>query len=256
MASDATMTMQKDREICALICRSSGIKATDIALTLKIERQEVNHILYSSPLMKELCWQDREYKWHGIMKQGRPHIGLQEFAGYYDNVVHFLELSEEEWLEQLKAGCINIGRNLNDSRGLFHSFLDCREQMIQLFNDLQEMMGERCLNWEIAFELRLKQSRYIRIYADTLVITEDKVFSLEFKMKNEVNSEEVLQAAKYCPYLEIMFGPDYEVIPVLILTSVRERFEFAPIGKTDAVIPVCSGDMLFNVFDEYLGFLR
>lgn len=255
MAFDSVKAMQKEREICALICRSNGIKAKDIAKSLGIGRQEVNHILYSSPLMKELCWQNREYQWRGIMKQARPHVGLQEFAGYYDTVAHFIGLSEEEWLKQLKAGCVNIGRNLNDTRGLFHSFLDCRAQMVRLFSDLQEMIGERCLNWEIAFELRLKQSRYVRIYADVLVITEDRVFSLEFKMKNEVNPDEVLQAAKYCPYLEIMFGPDYEVIPVLILTSATETFEFVPIGKTDAVLPVCSGDMLFNVFDEYIGFL-
>lgn len=249
------MTVQRDREICALICRSSGIKAKDIAKELEVERKEVNHILYSSPLMKELCWQDREYKWHGIMKQARPHIGLQEFAGYYDTVGNFVGLTEEEWMDHLKTGCIYIGRNLNDTRGLFHSFLDCRQQMIRLFSDLQEMMGESCLTWEIAFELRLKQSQYVRIYADVLVITEDRVFSLEFKMKDKVNPEEVLQAAKYCPYLEIMFGPDYEVIPVLVLTSTVETFEYVQIGKTDAVLPVCSGEMLFNVFDEYLGFL-
>ena len=247
--------MQTDREICALICRNNGIRAKDIAKLLSVERREVNHILYSSPLMKELCWEDRAYYWHGIMKQARPHVGLQEFAGYYDTVENFVSLSEDEWLERLKEGCINIGRNLNDTRGLFHSFLDCRKQIIRLFDDLREMIGARCLTWEIAFELRLKQSRYVRIYADVLVITESKVFSLEFKMKNEVNPEEVLQAAKYSPYLEIMFGPDYEVIPVLILTSAMETFEFVPIGKTDAVLPVCSGDMLFNVFDEYLGFL-
>jgi hypothetical protein len=249
------MTMQIDREICALICRSNGIKAKEIARSLEIERQEVNHSLFSSPLMKELCWQDRAYKWHGIMKQDRPHVGLQEFAAYYDTVGNFVGLAEEEWMEQLKEGCSNIGRNLNDTRGLFHSFSYCRQQMIRLFSDLQEMMGDRCLTWEIAFELRLKQSRYVRIYADVLVITEDRVFSLEFKMKDQVKPEEVLQAAKYCPYLEIMFGPDYEVIPVLVLTSARETFEFIPIGKSDAVLPVCSGDMLFNVFDEYLGFL-
>ena len=248
--------MQKDREICAFICRNDGIKARDIARNLNIDRQEVNHILYSSPLMKELCWQDRNYLWHGIMKQTRPHIGLQEFAGYYDTVDHFLQLGEEEWLKQLEAGCTNIGRNLNDTRGLIHSFLDCRAQMIRLFGDLKDMIGDRCLNWEIAFELRLKRSRYVRIYADVLVITEDKVFSLEFKMKKEVLPEEVLQAAKYCPYLEIMFGPDYEVIPVLILTSLQDTFAFEPIGGKDAVLPVCSGDMLFNVFDEYLGFLN
>lgn len=249
------MTMQIDREICALICRSNGITAKEIARSLEIERQEVNHSLFSSPLMKELCWQDRAYKWHGIMKQDRPHVGLQEFAAYYDTVGNFVGLAEEEWMEQLKEGCRNIGRTLNDTRGLFHSFSDCRQQMIRLFSDLQEMMGDRCLTWEIAFELRLKQSRYVRIYADVLVITEDRVFSLEFKMKDQVKPEEVLQAAKYCPYLEIMFGPDYEVIPVLVLTSARESFEFIPIGKSDAVLPVCSGDMLFNVFDEYLGFL-
>ena len=68
--------------------------------------------------------------------------------------------------------------------------------------------------------------------------------------------DEVLQAAKYCPYLEIMFGPSYEVIPVLVLTGAHDFFDFVQIGKTDAVLPVCSGDMLFNVFDEYLGFLE
>ena len=89
-----------------------------------------------------------------------------------------------------------------------------------------------------------------------LIITENRVFSLEFKMKDRVDPDEVLQAAKYSPYLEIMFGPDYEIIPVLVLTRQRETFDFATIGKTDAVLPVCSGDMLFNVFDEYMGFLK
>jgi hypothetical protein len=118
------------------------------------------------------------------------------------------------------------------------------------------MLGETCLDWELAFELRLKRSRHVRIYADVLVITEDRVFSLEFKMKDRIEPEEVQQAAKYSPFLEIVFGPAYEIIPVLVLTGARERFEFVPIGGKDMVLPVCSGDMLFNVFDEYLGFLQ
>ncbi|MBP5744528.1 MAG: winged helix-turn-helix domain-containing protein [Oscillospiraceae bacterium] len=247
---------QTDREICALICRNNGIRAKDIARELNIDRQAVNHVLYSSPLMKELCWQDGDYCWHGIMKQTRPHTGLQEFAGYYDTVQNFLAMSEEEWLERLTEGCTYIGRNLNDTRGLFHSFRDCRTQVLGLFTDLKEMIGDSCLSWEVAFELRLKRSRHVRIYADVLIITENRVFSLEFKMKDQINPEEILQAAKYSPYLEIMFGPEYEVIPVLVLTAARDVFEFAPIGKSDAVLPVCSGDMLFNVFDEYLGFLK
>ena len=95
----------------------------------------------------------------------------------------------------------------------------------------------------------------MRIYADVLVITENRVFSLEFKMKDKVDPDEVSQAAKYLPYLEIVFGTVYEVIPALVLTTARELFEFVSIGKTDGILPVCSGDMLFNVFDEYLGFL-
>ena len=133
---------QTEREICTLICRSDGIKAKDIARELGVERQEVNHILYSSPLMKELCWQDREYLWHGLMKQSRPHIGLQEFAGCYDTAENFLGLTEEQWLEKLTEGCTNIGRNLNDTRGLYHSFRDCREQIARLFADLVEMAGK------------------------------------------------------------------------------------------------------------------
>ena len=159
-------------------------------------------------------------------------------------------------MEELRRGCGNIGRSLSDTRGLIHSFRDCRETMVRLFRDLLEMAGNACLRWEIAFELRLKRSRHVRIYADVLVITEDRVFALEFKMKDTAEPDEVLQSAKYVPYLEIVFGAGYEVIPVLVLTASRDMFQFVPIGGRDAVLPVCSGDMLFNVFDEYLGFLK
>ena len=127
--------------------------------------------------------------------------------------------------------------------------------MLGLFRDLSAMLGDVCLDWEIVFEFRLKRARYVRIYADVLVVTEDRVFSLEFKMKDAIEPEEILQAAKYCPYLEIVFGPDYEVIPVLVLTAAADLFRFEPIGSTDMVLPVCSGDMLFNAFNEYLSFL-
>ena len=128
--------------------------------------------------------------------------------------------------------------------------------MRKLFADLQTMLGDSCLDWEIVFELRLKRSRHVRIYADVLVITENKVFSLEFKMKKQIDPDEVSQAAKYSPYLEILFGQSYEVIPVLVLTQAHETFSFTKIGRTDTLLPVCSGDMLFNAFDEYLGFLK
>ena len=245
----------EERAVYAAVCSHDGIRARDIAEELHLDRTTVNRWLYSSPFLKELCWQDRDFRWHGIVKQARPHTGLQEFAAFYDSVRGFLALSEEQWLARMEEGCGNIGRSLSDTRGLLHSFRDCREQTLRLFTDLQSMAGPACLDWEIAFELRLKRARHVRIYADVLIVTEDRVFSLEFKMKKRLEPEEILQAAKYSPYLEILFGPDYEVIPVLVLTGARETFAFERIGDTDAVLPVCSGDMLFNVFDEYLGFL-
>ncbi len=244
-----------DRAVCRLICLSDGIKAREIAKRLGVDRTAVNRELYGSPLMRELCWKDGESRWHGIVRQTRPHYGLQEFAGYYSIVKDFLPLSETEWLTRLEEGCTNVGRSLSDVRGLYHSFRDCRQQMLDLFADLREMMGGACLDWEIAFELRLKRARRVRIYADVLVITENRVFSLEFKMKDAVDPAEVTQAAKYVPYLEILFGPEYEVIPVLVLTGASDLFRFVPLGDSDMILPVCSGDMLFNVFDEYLGFL-
>ena len=256
MSRGVTEDNALERAVCAVICRGDGLKARQIAKELDLDHGTVNSLLYSSPLMKELCWQDRDYRWHGIVRQSPDHTGLQEFAAWFSTADEFLSLSEEEWLAALREGCRNIGRSLSDARGLTHSFLDCREQVRVLFLDLQSMIGESCLSWQLAFELRLKRSRHVRIYADVLVITEDRVFSLEFKMKKTVEPEEVEQAAKYVPYLEIVFGPMYEIIPVLVLTGARELFEFVPIGKKDRLLPVCSGDMLFNVFDEYLGFLQ
>ena len=237
----------------AVICRHDGIKARDIAREIGVTREEINHLLYSKPFIHDLCYQDSEFRWHGLIRQKRPHTGLGDFCGYYGSVQRFLNEPEEEWFSELLDGCRQIGRNLNDTRGLFHSFRDTREVMIGLMQDLD---GVDVSSWEIAFELRIKRSRYIRIYADVLVITEDRVFSLEFKMKKTVDPEEVEQAAKYVPYLEIVFGPGYEIIPVLVLTGIRELFDFVSIGKADRLLPVCSGDMLFNVFDEYLGFLQ
>jgi hypothetical protein len=53
-----------------------------------------------------------------------------------------------------------------------------------------------------------------------------------------------------------LLGPDYEIIPVLVLTAAMDVFQFEAIGGKDMVLPVCSGDMLFNAFDEYMGFLN
>ena len=256
MASERIPTFsEEERAVYSLISVKDGIKAKDIASLLHLSRSSVNHLLFSSPLMHELCFQDSLYCWHALIRQAPVHEGLYEFSGWYGTVREFIRMSEESWLSSLQDGCRRIGRNLNDTRGVIHSFRDCRTVMCSLFQDLADMTDASFQDWEIVFELRINRARMIRIYADVLVIAPHKVFSLEFKMKNAVDPEEVIQAAKYCPFLEVIFGPEYEVIPALILTSASDLFDFVPIGRTDMILPVASGDMLFNVFNEYLGFL-
>lgn len=243
-----------ERAIFAVICKNDGIKARDIGKVLGKERAVINRYLYGSPYIKELCYQDREYRWHGLIRQSRPHYGLEDFSGYYSDVDTFLHMPYSEWFDALKQGCIYIGRNLNDTRGLFHSFEDAHDTMVSLFDDIE---GVDYSSWEIVFELRIKKAKHIRIYADVLVITEQYVFSLEFKMKDEIEDGDVKQAAKYNEYLEVLFGPDYEVISGLVLTTATDMYEYVRIDDKradSAEIPVCSGDMLFNIFNEYMGF--
>lgn len=245
-----------ERAIYAVISKNDGIKARDIAKQTGTDHTTVNHYLYASPYMRELCFRDNDFLWHGLIRQTRPHRGLGDFSGFYGTVREFLVLSEEAWFALLLEGCTNIGRNLNDTRGLFHSFRDAREVMTGLFCDLSDAGFSKFRDWEIVFELRIKKGRMIRIYADVLVITENKVFSLEFKMKDTIDPEEVLQASKYAPYLEVIFGPDYDVIPALVLTKASDLYTYVPVGKTSGLLPVCSGDMLFNLPDEYLEILK
>ncbi len=245
-----------ERAIYAQICSHDGILAREIARAIGIDRKTVNHYLYASPYMHELCYRDDSYLWHGYIRQTRPHTGLGDFTGYYASAGEFMQQDEESWFAQLTEGCGRIGRNLNDTRGLFHSFRDARGVVRDLFADLERLGISSWKDWEVAFELRINRAKWIRIYADVLIITEHYVFSLEFKMKDKIDPEEVSQAAKYSPYLEVLFGPGYDVIPVLVLTRASDLYTYAPLPGTSAEIPVCSGDMLFNIFDEYMGFLE
>ncbi|MGI6229539.1 MAG: hypothetical protein ACOYJL_01360 [Tractidigestivibacter sp.] len=245
---------ERERAIYAAICRHDGVKARDIAQTLGLPRKVVNQYLYRSPFISDLCYRDRDYLWYGMIRQDVPHAGLDQFSGWYGTVAEFMDQDEHGWLSELEAGCQRIGRNLNDTRGLVHSFLDTRQAMRENFQALREF-GLACGSWEICFELRIRRARRIRIYTDVLVISPEHAFSLEFKMKDQIDHEEVKQAAKYAPYLEVVLGDSYDVDPALVLTRAHDLYTHVPLEGSTADIPVVSGDMLFNVFDEYLHFL-
>ena len=82
---------QSERKICAAICQSNGLKAKDIARQVNLDRSTVNRVLYASPLLKDLCYQDDSYRWHGIIRQSVPHDGFRnEVFHTLDKVVERL----------------------------------------------------------------------------------------------------------------------------------------------------------------------
>ena len=243
-----------ERAIYSLICSRDGIKARDIASELRIPRKTVNQYLYDSPFIPDLCFRDDDFRWYGTIRQGTPHAGIELFSGWYGSAAQLLSQDEDSWLDELEDGCRRIGRNLNDTRGLVHSFLDTRSTMRELFRTLGEF-GVACDGWETCFELRIRRAHRIRIYTDVLVICPRYAFALEFKMKDAIEQQEVQQAAKYAPYLEVILGPEVDVVPALVLTRASDLYCHQRLAADTAEIAVASADMLFNVFDEYLGFL-
>ena len=241
------------KRIYSLIAGSDGITAREIARRLGVDRTTVNRQLYNFPFIRDLCYHDDDFCWHGLIQQRTPHDGLYDYAGWYGTVAEFLAQPEQSWLAELKQGCTRIGRNLNDTRGLFHSFADTRETMMQLFDDLRRC-NVSCDSWELVFELRIKVGKWVRIYADVVVIAPGNAFSLEFKMKDAAPQSEVDQAAKYAPYLQTVLGPQLPVTPALVLTRCSDTFEMLT-ADDGTHVALASGDMLMNVFDERLRFL-
>lgn len=65
-----------ERDIYTLICRHDGIRAREIAAALGKDRTVINRYLYGSPYMRELCYKDSSYRWHGLIRQAVPHAGF------------------------------------------------------------------------------------------------------------------------------------------------------------------------------------
>ena len=66
----------REIRIYSSICRHDGIKAREIAKETGVEKSDINRLLYSAPFIRELCYRDDDYLWHGLIRQSRPHVGL------------------------------------------------------------------------------------------------------------------------------------------------------------------------------------
>ena len=70
-----------ERDIYVLIASGDGIKAREIAKKLNKDRSIVNHYLYNSPYMKDLCYRNENYEWYGLIRQSRTYISMQNYRG-------------------------------------------------------------------------------------------------------------------------------------------------------------------------------
>ena len=79
----------EEKAVYSLISVNDGLMAKEIASLLSMERKQVNHLLFSSPLMHELCFQDMNFRWHALIRQAPVHEfrlvwnsqGIHEYRG-------------------------------------------------------------------------------------------------------------------------------------------------------------------------------
>ena len=132
---------QTEIRMYSIICSHDGIKARDIAGKIGVDKTQINRLLYSAPFIRELCYVDDEFCWHGMIRQSRPHIGLGDFCGYYATVDRFLDQPEEAWLDELKKGCGDFVRVvLTDRMDL--DVIDMQDRLHHAFPYLLEIRRE------------------------------------------------------------------------------------------------------------------
>ena len=90
------------------ICRNDGIKVREIARLTGVEKTELNRLLYNAPFIHELCYRDKDYHWNGLIRQTRPHYGLQDFCGYYDIHDGSTDAAKEALIKKVNAGKIKV----------------------------------------------------------------------------------------------------------------------------------------------------
>lgn len=45
-----------------------------------IDRKVISQHLYTYPFVRDFCYHDDDYRWHGLIQQQVPHEGLFEFS--------------------------------------------------------------------------------------------------------------------------------------------------------------------------------
>ena len=153
---------------------------------------------------------------------------------YVDSIENFNKENESDFINKVKSTFLEEHLvDLSDSQ--IHAWVDSFKVMQNI--DLNPKLN-------ILFEYVLPYESGRR--PDIILLSNDHVVILEFKMKNEIKSEDLDQVKAYARDIREYHyeSRDKEVIPLLVLTRMKW------LNKVIDNINCVSGDMLQNVLDS------
>lgn len=159
---------------------------------------------------------------------------------YANSIEHFLKEEKSNWLNKMEN---NFRENYDLELGELQikAWEDSFEQLKKILGKMEEI-GK---NFNIIFEYELAYEGGRRI--DVVILNDEKIFILEFKMKNNFLVKDVDQTMAYFRDItEYHFeSRNKKVIPILVLTNAKNM---KPERKKSII--VCSIDFLLEIFQK------
>lgn len=242
-----------EQKIYEAIKAHNGILAKDISLITGIEKRTVSSLLYHSNELKSRCYMDENWFHYtrdsnSIASPSFRHSGLAQHSCYYGSVADFVQLNVDDWIIMMNEGCIRAKKG-GIGTAQIKAWADCFEVMQGAFSAYFNMEA-----WDIAFEYNSTYEGVNR-WVDVLLIIDNKIIVIEFKMVRCFFEKYLDQTEKYIPDLERYFiKEDVEIVPLLVLTQAVNLRESYPYRNLDYALEVCSGDILSNVIESILSF--
>ena len=242
-----------DEQFYSLISTSrNGASVAAIAKTFRMDVYEARRIMLSSPLITELCYKNSKDIYYSLISGRFPHTGLDHFSLYCSSVGELVSCPPELFQEQLADNASQkvrlIGTERVDAR--ISNLIRCT--MLGMFTDIH-MMSEKTdySKWQIAFypEVSIPGGE-VKCSCDVLLITGKAAFAFAFENSGSISERKIRKLSESSSDFEKLLGPKCRIYPAAVLLKGSGIYEH--VDK----IPVCSREMIYNIPDEVLRYLK
>lgn len=158
---------------------------------------------------------------------------------YADTVDNFLEITETEWIQEMKSGfseayMLSLGAV---QVGVWKDCFHVLRKQLPAFNRSYP-------NFNIIFEYSLPYESGRR--PDVLLVGNEFVIILEFKKKDSILRADIDQVAAYARDIEEYHyeSRDKNISPILVVTEISGEY------YNEAGVSVCSGDLLHVALED------